>query len=108
MATVVPDLSPTIIEGLAKVKRGFSIPPNGKEGGKITSWYIPQVYGIKYYSTVFKYNSKSLNSFATVEIWSISVITYVLKPTYYLTTLPAIIANKYDGIGQGISNVYVV
>lgn len=36
IATPVPLLSPTIIVGLAKVNNGFSIPPKGKLGGKIT------------------------------------------------------------------------
>ena len=36
IATDTPDLSPTMIEGLANVNKGFSIPPIGNEGGKMT------------------------------------------------------------------------
>ena len=38
ITTLTPDLSPfaVIIEGEAKVNKGFSIPPKGNEGGIIT------------------------------------------------------------------------
>jgi hypothetical protein len=39
----VPLLSPTTIEGLAKVSNGFSIPPYGKLGGRITILYTPHL-----------------------------------------------------------------
>jgi hypothetical protein len=31
--------------GVAKVKTGFSIPPYGKLGGKMSTLYSPQTYG---------------------------------------------------------------
>lgn len=43
-ATDTPLLSPTIIVGLAKVNNGFSIPPNGKEAGRMTILYLPHLY----------------------------------------------------------------
>lgn len=48
--------------GDAKVKRGFSIPPNGKLGGKITIEYVPHIYGVTNDSTVPKIFSRSYNS----------------------------------------------
>jgi len=36
IATEVPDISPVMMLGDAKVNKGFSIPPKGKEGGRIT------------------------------------------------------------------------
>lgn len=36
IAVPTPLLSPTMIVGLANVSKGCSIPPNGKDGGKIT------------------------------------------------------------------------
>ena len=40
--------------GEAKVKRGFSMPPKGKEGGKIRIVYLPQMYGVNQASVRFK------------------------------------------------------
>ena len=39
IATLIYDLSPTIIVGEANVRFGFSIPPYGNEGGNITILY---------------------------------------------------------------------
>ena len=39
------DLSPESKDGVAKVRHGFSIPPKGKEGGRIRISYSPQTYG---------------------------------------------------------------
>ena len=36
----VSDRSPASIDGVANVKRGFSIPPNGKLGGKTRTSYL--------------------------------------------------------------------
>jgi len=38
------DLSPESKDGVAKVRHGFSIPPKGKEGGRIRISYSPQTY----------------------------------------------------------------
>ena len=34
-----------MIVGVANVKRGFSIPPKGKLGGKTITSYLPHAYG---------------------------------------------------------------
>src|SRR5688572_12280408 len=38
------DLSPAKMVGVANVSSGFSIPPNGKLGGKTSKSYLPQRY----------------------------------------------------------------
>jgi len=42
IAVATYDLSPVIIVGDTNVRRGFSIPPNGKEGGRTSKLYSPQ------------------------------------------------------------------
>ena len=39
--TSARDLSPATIEGVANVRHGFSIPPNGNEGGRTKMLYSP-------------------------------------------------------------------
>ena len=39
------DLSPAIMVAVANVNLGFSMPPNGKLGGKTMTSYLPQAYG---------------------------------------------------------------
>ena len=37
--------SPTNNVGVTKVRQGFSIPPYGNDGGRISRSYVPQTYG---------------------------------------------------------------
>src|SRR5215204_5768330 len=39
------DLSPAMTVGVANVTLGFSIPPNGKDGGRTSKSYWPHRYG---------------------------------------------------------------
>lgn len=41
MATETCDLSPTMRVGEANVSSGFSMPPKGKEGGRMATVYVP-------------------------------------------------------------------
>ena len=44
--TLANDLSPAISDGVIKVKVGFSIPPNGQDGGNTKRLYSPHKYGL--------------------------------------------------------------
>src|SRR5215813_3122734 len=56
------DLSPARIVGVANVRHGFSMPPNGNEGGKTIKSYLPQRYGPKRASALAIIDSVSTNS----------------------------------------------
>jgi len=42
--TLLRDLSPAMRVGVTKVRQGFSIPPDGKLGGRIRMSNTPQTY----------------------------------------------------------------
>src|SRR5690606_39172869 len=62
------DLSPAIIVGVANVKHGFSIPPNGKLGGKTNKSKRPQSYGPYNFSAVSSILCVSTNSYLAASI----------------------------------------
>ena len=98
--------SPARIVGVAKVSRGFSMPPNGKLGGRTITSYRSQRYGPYSDSAALIIFSVSSSSHAALSTMEGSAYTPLLVPVDLNARSPTASARRYEGIGWGMENSY--
>lgn len=75
--------------GERKVSIGFSIPPNGNDGGKIRALNSPHIYGTpKYFSVSSRYYGRALSSFTAEAIYAGSDMILTLFPNEAFSKSP--------------------